>query len=240
MLKANKQKLYEIFEIEKGITSVIGGGGKTTTLKTLAEDLSKEGHNVLLSTSTHIFPFKEYTELHFHEDEKEENIISKVQEAFLKTNILSIGTPTSHGKLKMPPIDFNKLLDIADYIILEADGSKHLPFKAHNDNEPVILKGSKKSIYIVGGSGFNKPLKDVCHRTEKYMSLTGLKEDDLISPEYAAMEILKENLADIIFINQIDNEIDLQNAYRFASYIEKSNSKTAVVSGSLLKQKYYS
>lgn len=239
MLKEDKRKLYEILGIKKGITSVIGGGGKTTMLKTLAEELSKEGHKVLLSTSTHIFSFKEYNELHFLEDEIEENIISSVEEAFCKTNILSIGTPTSHEKLKMPPIDFNKLLDIADYIILEADGSKHLPFKAHNDNEPVILKGSNKSIYIVGASGFNKPLKDVCHRMEKYMSLTCLSENDLISPEYAAMEILKENFADIIFINQIDSELDLKNAYKFTSYIEKSNSKIPVVSGSLLQHKYY-
>ena len=48
--------LYSQLGIQKGITAVIGSGGKTTLLSVLAQELPG---TVLLCTSTHIRPFAE-------------------------------------------------------------------------------------------------------------------------------------------------------------------------------------
>ena len=39
------------------IWSVIGGGGKTTLLRSLADELVAEGKTVVLATTTHFLPF---------------------------------------------------------------------------------------------------------------------------------------------------------------------------------------
>ena len=51
-------KLQEALEIPRGITSVIGGGGKTTLLSVLARELACGGATVALTTSTHFLPFE--------------------------------------------------------------------------------------------------------------------------------------------------------------------------------------
>ena len=48
--------LADLLEIRTGVTAVIGGGGKTTLLRTLGGELSRD-HTVLLCTTTKICPF---------------------------------------------------------------------------------------------------------------------------------------------------------------------------------------
>ena len=49
--------LSERLGIRPGVTAVIGGGGKTTLLRTLGTELAADGARVLLCTTTKIFPF---------------------------------------------------------------------------------------------------------------------------------------------------------------------------------------
>ena len=49
-------ELWRYLDIRPGITAVIGGGGKTTLLRTLGEELATRGR-VLLCTTTKIYPF---------------------------------------------------------------------------------------------------------------------------------------------------------------------------------------
>ena len=46
-------RLWELLGIEKGLTAVMGSGGKTSLLYELAEELRQRG-TVLLATTTHI------------------------------------------------------------------------------------------------------------------------------------------------------------------------------------------
>ena len=48
--------LSQLLDIRPGVTAVIGGGGKTTLLRTLGEELAGR-HTVLLCTTTKILPF---------------------------------------------------------------------------------------------------------------------------------------------------------------------------------------
>lgn len=49
-------ELWELLEIPAGITAVIGGGGKTSLLRALGRELSRQ-HRVVLCTTTKIYPF---------------------------------------------------------------------------------------------------------------------------------------------------------------------------------------
>ena len=49
-----REKLFELLKIEKGITAIIGAGGKTSLMLALAKELAELG-KVIVSTSTKIF-----------------------------------------------------------------------------------------------------------------------------------------------------------------------------------------
>ena len=46
-------KLAPLLQVGRGVTAIIGGGGKTTLMETLAGELSKKG-KVIITTTTHI------------------------------------------------------------------------------------------------------------------------------------------------------------------------------------------
>ena len=119
----------------KGITAVIGSGGKTTLLRILAEELSG---TVILTTSTHILPFAGIPLLVTDD-------IEQVRRALALHRVICMGTPAAEGKLTAPSLPFSVLADAADYVIVEADGSKRLPLKAHASHEPVIPENTPVS-----------------------------------------------------------------------------------------------
>lgn len=50
-------QLGQALGVRRGVTAVIGAGGKTTLLRALGEELAGAGHTVLLCTTTKIYPF---------------------------------------------------------------------------------------------------------------------------------------------------------------------------------------
>ena len=54
--------LSDILDIKKGITAIIGSGGKTTLMIKLAKELSQKG-KVIICTTTHIYPCLLYTSM---------------------------------------------------------------------------------------------------------------------------------------------------------------------------------
>ena len=93
---------------------------------------------------------------------------------------------------------------MVEYVIIEADGSKGLPFKAHLDYEPVIPQCAKDTILVIGMSGMGKRVKEAAHRTEKYCQLGQCKAEDSITPETAARVANAEGLHTKAFLNQMD------------------------------------
>ena len=150
----------------KGITAVIGSGGKTTLLRILAEELSG---TVILTTSTHILPFAGIPLLVTDD-------IEQVRRALALHRVICTGTPAAEGKLTAPALPFSVLADAADYVIVEADGSKRLPLKAHASHEPVIPENTCKTVCVVGASGFGKPVEQTVHRPELFCTRTGAHE----------------------------------------------------------------
>lgn len=190
-------QLFELFEIKKGITSFVGSGGKTTLIRMLAYELMKEG-KVIVSTTTHIYPFEDYMTLinpTYEETEK----------ALKRTSCLCIGKQSDHGKLIMPDLKFEEMCQLADYVLVEADGSKQLPIKAHMGHEPALPCENTKVIEVIGADGFNKPVWEVTHRVEQFCKIAGCTQDDILTPELIAKVINEEKLCDIVFINKVDD-----------------------------------
>ncbi|MBQ0064277.1 MAG: putative selenium-dependent hydroxylase accessory protein YqeC, partial [Firmicutes bacterium] len=89
---------------------------------------------------------------------------------------------TRVDSLKMGPLDKNlylSLCDMVDEVLIEADGSKRLPLKVCNENEPVIYENVDEIVLVAGLRALYKPLKEVCHR----YNLLEMDENTIVTPE---------------------------------------------------------
>ena len=123
-----------------------------------------------------------------------------------KRPILCLGTLEKNGKLSPFPLPFSALEKMADYVLVEADGSKRLPGKAHGQNEPEIPKESQRTILVFGASALHKPISEVIHRVEIFQNFftPTLSPDTLMTKELLLQAFRKENLGDCLFVNQLD------------------------------------
>ena len=123
-----------------------------------------------------------------------------------KNPILCLGTIAEQGKLSPPPISFSAMQNMADYVLVEADGSKRLPGKAHGTQEPQIPKESQRCILVFGASALHQPISKVIHRAEIFQNFftPPLAPETILTKEILASALQRENLGDLLFINQLD------------------------------------
>ena len=182
--------LYRQLKIEKGVTAIIGSGGKTSLIRRLCRELPG---TVIVCTSTHIFPADGLP-----------LVTGKLET--LPAPKVCVGTPAEQGKLTMPEQSFEELAQLADYVLVEADGSKHLPLKAHLDHEPVIPACANQTIQVVGLLGIGCPIEKAAHRPERFAELCGASVSDIATLERVSAVLNTEALADRYVLNQADDE----------------------------------
>lgn len=213
-----------LLAVEKGVTALIGGGGKTTLMYTLAEELRRRG-TVIVTTSTHIQRPEQYPVLTAADD---------VAAALAEHGAVCVAGETAEGKLCAPALSFEVLAALADFLLVEADGSRRLPLKAHAPHEPVIPANTRRTVYVVGADGFGHPIRQVCHRPERYAALCGAAEDDIVTPMLEAAVLHAEGYADgWVFINKVETVEDWRSAEALAALLPGK-----VLAGSLRERVY--
>ena len=218
-------QIAPLLNIGRGVTAIIGGGGKTTLLYTLTEELRKRG-TVILCTSTKIMRPEQYEVL-------ERAGEAEVSAALAAYGAVCVGETSAEGKLGAPQLPFETLARLADYVLVEADGSKRLPLKAHAPHEPVIPANAQRVVLVVGADGFGKPIRAVCHRPERYAALCGASEEADATPEREAAVLLAEGLGDRVYINKVETAADYDAAAALAARLA-----CPVAAGSLHKGVY--
>lgn len=206
-------RLSELLGVRPGVTAIIGGGGKTTLLRTLGEELAADGARVLLCAAAKIFPFEGLP-----------NLISPTEEALAEAlasrRLVCAGTPVpGTGKLTAPAIPMARLAELADYVLAEADGAAGRPLKAHAPHEPVIPPEANQTVFVVGASGFGRPILEAAHRPALYARRAGVPEDAPASPETEAAVRLAEGLPDRVFVNQAETAEARERAAALAALL---------------------
>lgn len=152
------------------IISVIGSGGKTTYIHELKDKYVSLNKSVLMCTTTHML-IEEGTLV----DPSYDEIMHRIE----IYGYCHVGNRCDEFKIGALDEDLlNRLKQVVDVILIEADGSKHLPLKFPNVNEPVIDSDSDEVVLISNLNGLNKPVKEVVHRYE----LTNLDPNELVTP----------------------------------------------------------
>lgn len=217
--------ISRLLRITPGITALIGGGGKTTLMYTLAEELSETG-TVIVSTSTRILAPRHLPVL--TGDSKEE-IGAQLNEK----RIVCVGKNADRRKLSAPSIPFPELSALADYVIVEADGAHRLPIKAHADYEPVIPSETNQAVLVIGADSFGRPISEICHRPERFAAIAGVSVHAVVSSEIIKRVIKREHLGDCLFINKVEDSEAEKNARLLSALLEMP-----VIAGSLMKGEY--
>lgn len=188
------------------ITSFVGGGGKTSSMLALGTELAEQGIRVILTTTTRILPF--------HQP--------------LAEHLSCIGVLAENGKLKSVA-DPDGLKQQCDILLIEADGSRGLPFKAPAAHEPVITAGTGLVIAVLGLTGIGKPIAEVCHRPKQVCSVLKSRPNDPMTPEKAAALLMSsdglykqaEHRRFAVILNQADGEAEQDAGQRIAALLPK-------------------
>ena len=171
-------------ERERRVISLVGGGGKTTTMYALAEIFREEGKKVIVTTSTHLQAPPE--EIRAWDIEEVRSLWKSDQIAVIGTDCESnknlaagdqaavnqMENKKSVKKMRMPDGSFlQEVLQEAEVVLIEADGAKHLPCKVPIEKEPVIIQECTDVIAVVGMDALGKPLEEVCFRKDLAVQL---------------------------------------------------------------------
>ena len=214
--------LSQLLDIRPGVTAVIGGGGKTTLLRTLGEELAGR-HTVLLCTTTKILPFP---------DLPCARTTAELDQLRRSHRLLCAGTDVpGTGKLAAPETPMALLAERFDYVLVEADGAARRPLKAHAPHEPVIPPEAVQTICVVGASGFGQPISEAAHRPERYARLAGVPETAEAAPVTEAAVLRAEGLHDKIYVNQVETLWELASARTLAALLD-----CPVLAGSLQRK----
>lgn len=195
----------------RGVTAIIGSGGKTTLMYALAQELSYSA-KVLVCTTTHIFPPEHIPVLMAPTEEE-------IGAAFEQNAVLCVSAGMERGKLLPPALSFACLRTLADYVLVEADGSHGLPAKAHAPHEPVVPEEAGQTICVFGLSALGRPIEAAAHRPGLYAEKLGTTPGTILTPELAARLLRLEGLHTRVLLNQSDLPDGKAKAQKMAEYL---------------------
>ncbi len=188
--------LVDAFDVREGeVVAFIGGGGKTTAMYRVAEELAARGLKVIVTTTTKIFP-PDRADIplilaHGREDDLAHPLFAALRLA--RVVVVAAGE-LPDGKLEgLRPEVIPALRKIPGVgaVLVEADGSARKPFKAPAPHEPVIPEATTLLVIVVGADILGLPLTgDLVHRPELAAQQGGIAMGDALTPEVVARILL--------------------------------------------------
>lgn len=170
--------------------AVVGGGGKTTVVHSLADQLwdsRTEAPAPIVTTTTKMGA----------DQHRGKPLLAGPTEAEL-ADALAIGPAMVVDRFDGEKVVgvIPELCDrwfeagVSDRILIEADGSRRRPFKAPRPFEPVVPATATLMVSVIGADALGRVIADQCHRPLRVAALAGCSPYVRLSPEAAATVIL--------------------------------------------------
>jgi molybdenum cofactor cytidylyltransferase len=178
------------------VVAFVGGGGKSTAMFRLADELVAQGRRVVTTTTTRIFAAQIKQSPAHLVTEDAATVLRQVPAMLARYGQVLVVGRTLPGEGKAPGIDpalVGRLhdLDGVDAVLVEADGSRLQPFKAPGAHEPVVPDCTTILVPVVGIDVLGQPLDaDHVHRPEIVARLTGARPGEPVTPEIVAAVLI--------------------------------------------------
>ncbi len=234
--------------------AIVGGGGKTSLMFALAEELRSSGFSVVTSTTTRI-RHREVRDWPSVTDARSdpafyEEVLHGLEiygHLFVARRILGSGKVEGIGPALADLLYRDKSID---HLILEADGAAGRPVKAPADHEPVIPDSATMVVAMMGLEALGKPLgPELVFRPDRFEEICGLVHGERLTPS-ALSRIFQSpdglfrgsppTAMRIAFLNKLDLIPDIREAEHLANLVLKDsrNPVGRVVIGSIKKESY--
>ena len=174
-------------DTECPMIAAVGAGGKTSTLRRLAEEYALMGKKAIVFTTTHMREETTPWSCVAEEEEwisKGNELLERVKECLEQYGKAWIGTKAKKGKMSSVPETILKEIEKWKIpLLVEADGARMLPLKVPGEQEPVILPQTTHVFSVYGMDALDQKLGEICFRSEKAAELLGKKPKDKVTEE---------------------------------------------------------
>ncbi len=226
---------------DHGVISIIGAGGKTSLMYSLAAELAVAGKKVLTTTTTKIFmPTMKESQATIVSRSVEE-IVAKAKKLVDTHSHVTVGseywqTSNKLNGLEPAAIEYIANADLFDFIIIEADGAARRSLKACAPHEPVVPLFSDCVVVVVGLDVLGKPLtEDSVFRSTLFSRNTGVQlqqkvtESSIVSSivhDMSQVSVSEQGAMKIAFFNKADTVQLLLVSERIEALMEQIGGST--------------
>ena len=158
------------------VITLVGAGGKTSTMYRLAWEARRAGRRVILTTTTHIRPHPRIFLTGNADPVHLRRCLDRYGVITLGRRGQGHGPSGPKGPVSTAlcgPAELEACREAADVVIIEGDGARLRPLKVPARWEPVILPGSNAIVALAGMDALGEPVEQVVHRSELACRLLG-------------------------------------------------------------------
>ncbi len=197
-------------DLERACVAILGGGGKTGLLLRLGAELAGHHPRVLLTSLTRSSVHIQPPPLLLH------GLGDSPRLPFEQTNPLFVmSTQAEKDKLLgISPQLLATLLARSSLALVECDGARKLPLKAHTMHDPAVPDCATQVVVVVGAAVVDTTLEQgLVHRPELFQSLWSVSSDFQLEADFIAEVVTSSrgyrakipgDQPVIYFINQAD------------------------------------
>jgi len=183
--------------MNKCVVSIVGAGGKTTLMFSLARLLGRSA-KVLVTTTTKIYV----------PDPGQYDYLAAGSSDFEKYSSMPANGIYVYGSsvgednklIGLEPADVDSLAPFFDYVLVESDGAKRKLIKGWGEHEPVICSSTTHTVGVLNLNALGLTVdEENVHRAVEFMKITGaglhekITESHLISLIYHKHGLFKNS-----------------------------------------------
>lgn len=212
------------------VIAVVGGGGKTSLIYKLTDELLQKDQKVIITTTTHM-AFE--PDCPFAQDGDPR----KIREALEKSGyVIAAGLEEESGKYcTLSTERLEEIKDMCDVLLIEADGAKHMPVKVPAAWEPVIPACADLVISVIGLDCLGKPICQTAYRMEmtseflKKSLQAPITEEDIVKIATSICGLFKDVQERVyrVYLNKSDALADKAAAGQIVQELEKKHTVAA-------------
>lgn len=207
------------------IIAVVGAGGKTSFIKKSAKRFLEAGKTVFVTTSTHMF-MEEGTLL----TDDAEQIIQHLKQY----RYAMAGVQEGEKIKRLSKETYEAACEAADVVLVEADGSKHLPLKFPSETEPVIYDNVDEIVVMCGLHALGMKAGEAVHRFELAKQHMDFEEDTIIE-EHHIEELLQKGYLEPLQQKYPNKKIRVEYA---RGLVEHDNKVGCIIMASGLSKRF--